>query len=314
MSKKGFVFGILMLSLMVMGIAYAQPSSDDSGVPTAGTDYLRIGIRNIGTIDQGPDPQHYQGGNPDPEKKDVAATAFEANGSPVFELNGIKYFDTISQRVTGAYPGYETGCIMEIANGGRVPCQIDNVVLAWIGSQDFKEYVSIHSFSIFADDQTVIASGTSWSDFAETLKNIELKPGEVVTAELRYYFKSSEEDPMPQNANGKIQVALDTSQEGDGGGGNGGGNGGNNGGDNGTSGGESGGGEPVSVPETVIVPSAPQVQAPATAPGTTGPTPERLVIAGRALPRLPYTGGNPIPYIVLGLALAGTGILVVRRS
>lgn len=325
MKKTGLALVVLALSLMVIGTGYANLTDNNSTVPVAGTDYLRIGVRNCQVLDQGPDPQCLPGGNP--EGKDVAATTAEDSGAPVFQINGRNYYSVISQSVSNAYPSYETGCVMEIANGGKVPCQIDSAVLSWTGSTDMKDYISLHAFEIYQGEKS-IASGSTWADLRQTLQGFKLAPGQVITTKLSYYFKgvNSAGTPMPQNATGKVQIALQTSQgEGGGSGGGGGSTPGEGGGDNDTPGSpDSGGGEPGPIPEEIIVPAPPQVQAPSPAPdlGQTGAqpvpvkpvSPEPIMVRGKPITRLPYTGGNPLPYILGGIVIVGAGVLFWRKS
>lgn len=282
------LFVLMSLGLMAPGYARrAERGAVRNGGAPSGE--LLVGLRIEGILDKGVDPQHLPGVNG--EGKDVAATEAAYMGDPVFSKGSSDYYRGVSVIVDRAYPYYETGWTLEIANCGRMPVRIESIGMIWDEGAELRDFLRL--------DRIVLQRGEvkrtldTWEELEDALRENEVKPGETLAVGLSCYFEEYGESGvlMPEGAWGRVTHLIDFRQS--------------------IPGGGSAALEPTAngeVPqayaqpeggvEEIVVPEEPRATSPP--PG----------VRRTRWPALPYTGGRMALFIYSGLALMVLGALL----
>ncbi|MGB9792265.1 MAG: sortase [Thermacetogeniaceae bacterium] len=280
---------LVLMSLGLMAPGYAR-AFRDAGAPSG---KLLVGLRIAGVLDKGADPQHLPGVNS--ERKDIAATEAACIGDPVFSKGSSDYYRGVSVIVDRAYPYYETGWTLEVANGGELPVRIESIGMVWDGGAELRDFLRL--------DRIVLRRGelartlATWGDLEGALRKSEIRPGETLAVDFYFYFEEYGESGrlMPEGASGRVTHLISFRQSIPGW----------------EERGEGAALEPVASgegPQAYAPPegSAEEITVPEE-PGAVSPPPE--VRRGR-WPVLPYTGGRMALFICAGMALMALGALL----
>lgn len=236
MKKKLLTLAMIgVLSLTAVGFGYAKWSSTVDAKVTINTGSLILGIRDVGTNDDGSnlsvadlpigstqtnagqpgaDPQWGLGING--EGKDVAKTISTNNLlGKVGTLNGVDYYDSITETITNGYPYYGPSSEIEIANLGSVPAKIEDVQFVWDNGLINNEYMEIVKWTVNYPDSTT-ATGSGLDALKAALLKYQLHGEKVIKISfqqgIRQTAKSDSTQITPQNANGSLSLKVIASQ------------------------------------------------------------------------------------------------------
>jgi hypothetical protein len=203
---------VLVLALGGMGIGFAKWSQTliVDGYIETGT--FEVGIRDVGVLDQGPDPNMEPGQNP--EGKDVAYHE-SINGEPKCEHPewGI-FYHNIYETILNVYPYYMSGTTLEFGNCGTIPAKIEDASMVVIdGNPALLDYLVITDWWLDLDD-VIFLNGTGIDDLMRALEYYQLEPCHKLSLNVEFYFE--EEDAagniLPQGDFVVFQWAITWSQ------------------------------------------------------------------------------------------------------
>lgn len=294
MFKKGHLSGGALILAALMSLAVMAPGhagrAEKGIVAEAGapSEQLLVGLRIGDVLDRGADPQHSPGVNG--ESKDVAVTEAACNGDPVFSKGSDDYYRSVSVIIDRAYPYYETGWTLEIANGGRLPVRIEGIEMVWDGVTELRDFIRLDRITIHRGG--LARSVATWGGLENALREGEIHPGETLAVDFCCYFEEYGGDGrlMPENAWGRVKHLVRFCQD--------------------TPGGDDTSVESITPGEGIQPYAPPEEIAIPEEPGVVSPPP---AVRRARWPGLPYTGGRIALFICSGVALMAFGMLLRRR-
>lgn len=231
--KKFAIIGVLaVFALSLMGFGFAKWSKSVNAEITVNTGGIALGIRDVGTNDDGTntgvadfgispftnqlgaDPQYVPQADYDrgirvdnSEMKDVAKKVSANTGQKVFAIGTVDYYDAITETITNGYPYYGPTTVLEIASNGSVPVKIEELTATANGTVAANHHIG--SWTIKESwDTTYTASGTGQDDLLAALKGIQLHEGYVITITMVEYI----DQQAAQNASGTVTWQITASQ------------------------------------------------------------------------------------------------------
>lgn len=228
-----------ILSLSAIGFGYAKWSDTVDAKVTVNTGDVKIGIRDVGTNDDdgnplgavadvarlidanpiddsGADPQWGIGNNS--EKKDVA-TMKSVNGTTVVgTIDGVDYYDSISETITNAYPYYGPTTVFEIASLGSVPVKLENLTSSWETTGPLDDgHFQIRDWTITKPDSSTISSTATTATregLINALKGIQLHKNQVVKVSVQTGVTQNDPEGniTAQNESGTFNIHIDAAQ------------------------------------------------------------------------------------------------------
>jgi len=235
MKKKLLALAMLgIMSLTAIGFGYAKWSSTVDASVTVNTGSVLIGIRDVGTDDDGSnvgvpdvtaqiqanpgqpsgaDPQWGEGING--ELKDVATKISTNTGNAIGSIGSNAYYGSISETITNAYPYYGPTSVIEIANLGTIPVKIETLDWAWDPTSVINdEYYDIVSWTIsYPGASPITGSGTA--NLLASLAKIQLHADDVLTLTMQEGIRQTnkaETVTTPQSASGTATLTVTASQ------------------------------------------------------------------------------------------------------
>lgn len=233
-----------ILALTAVGFGFAKWSSAVDANVKVNTGTLQIGIRDVGTNDDGgqdavvdfgkvlvgpnlgnygADPQFGKGDNR--EMKDVASLV-STNDPSYCEFRGLlgdtRYYNAITEKITNGYPWYGPTTNVEVANLGTIPVKLEAFDWSWVsatGKTNLDPWFDIVNYTITEPNGTVL-TGTGKAAFQTALGGIQLHGKEVLKVNVQFGLNelkagTTEEiaaNLLPQNANGEAVFHVTASQ------------------------------------------------------------------------------------------------------
>ena len=215
-AKLGTIFVVSVMALAAVGGAYALWFQDLTIDVEINTGEFKVGVRDDGTGDPGPnylmggklfpdpadpetegtaDPNHEPGCNE--EGKNVAST-ISVQGEPNFIKDSVKYYHNIFEYVYNAYPWYASSITITFANGGTVPAKINHGYWSAITGTDLTSWLAV-------GDVYIIDSDGTHGPYDEAFLNgfqYQLDPCHTVQFVIHFYFmeENTAVELLPQGA------------------------------------------------------------------------------------------------------------------
>jgi len=158
------------------------------------TGTFEVGVRDIGTNDEGPalgetwpagtdnvgvlhplDPP--ADGTLDPGYSKNVAAARSENGAEKCKHDNVQFYDGVTETIVNGYPSYNCTITLEFANCGTVPAIVESVTPTMVKDEDgLFAYVEITDWEIRNDDTSVYDSGTGLTELEAELQGYQLDP------------------------------------------------------------------------------------------------------------------------------------------
>ena len=210
MKKIGLISMVLVLAMGMLGVRSVWADTVVAG-ETAMTGTGFVGIRNVSTDDpSGSLDPVWNGTEIVTSDKNVASTISTNNGETKI-LNGeTEFYDSVTETINNAYPGYAPTMTMEIANGGPIPVTV-------IGySQEITEdyeglmenFVELHYWSVQRNDDLPV-TGSGEQELYGVLGGYRLESGDVATLIMNFLILEKnpwdDEEEFPQGETATLQ-------------------------------------------------------------------------------------------------------------
>jgi len=185
MKKIGLISMVLVLAMGMMGVGSAWADTVVAG--EMDTDF--VGIRNVSTDDPIGSWDPVWTGTEIVTSEENVASCISTNGDPKC-LNGeTQFYDSVTETINNAYPGYAPTMTIEVANCGSTTVTVTGLEKAFIaGNEDLMEYfVWLHYWSLERSDGYFLdGTGEDWLYYYLTIYDdgYKLDPGDVVTLTL----------------------------------------------------------------------------------------------------------------------------------
>ncbi len=242
MRKMVILAIVAVLALTSVGFGFAKWSSSVDANVSVQTGNVLIGIRDVGTNDDGDntgvadygivgigpnqgsygaDPQWtntYGGLGINSEMKDVASLK-STNDPTVCSYIGMtadetKYYSAITERITNGYPWYGPTTRVQIANLGSIPVKLESFTWSWNSDgTNLDPWFNVVNYTIsMPGTATITGSGTA--NFQTALNHIQLHAGDVLTVEVQIGLSETNAsgDLLPQLATGTATSHITASQ------------------------------------------------------------------------------------------------------
>jgi len=221
MKKIGLICLAVVLAVGVIGFGYANWSQTLTITEEVNTGDFCVGIRDVGTDDEGPsladggalhpsDPPN--DGTEDPGYTKNVGSANSVNGVYKCTHEDVDFYEDVTETINNGYPCYRCTITLEFANCGSVPAKGQSVVRTIPPGGDpdgLAQFVVIEGWELI-DEAGNEVTGTTVTALEAALQAFQLDPCDTVTLKITKHIiqwvdlnEDGEEDPdeiCPQNA------------------------------------------------------------------------------------------------------------------
>ena len=210
MKKIGLISLVLVLTMGLLGAAYASWSQTLLITEEVSTGEFCVGIRDVGTNDPGPAlneaggmlyPTTSANGTIDPGYAKNVAAAESTNGVYKCEHETVDFYEDVTETITNGYPSYSCNITLEFANCGTVPAKGVSVNRTIDSDPDgLAKFVEITSWEIFDDGDASVASGVTVSALETAIQAYQLDPCDTMKLVIaKHILQDVGNDECPQN-------------------------------------------------------------------------------------------------------------------
>jgi len=189
MKKIGLISMALVLAMGMLGVGPAWTDTVLAGETVmTGTDF--VGIRNVSTDDPiGSLDPVWNGTEIVTSDENVASCISTNNGETKCLNSETEFYDSVTETISNAYPGYAPTMTIEVANCGSLPVTVTGFDKAFTaGNPDLMEhFVELHWWTIHKNGDYVWGhAGEDWLycfliGYDDIFPPYQLDPGDVVT-------------------------------------------------------------------------------------------------------------------------------------
>lgn len=206
MKKTAIICLIAMMALVVMGFGFAKWSDTVTIGAAVATGNVATTITNLGTNDNGSDPNVEPGNNA--EGKDVGSIT----------VNQVDE-KTLSVAIANGYPYYAPAFTFKVTSTGSVPVKIEEITgPGWSGN--LADYIKVASWSFTVHNpasnglgeynKTQSSNGpTNWDDLVAAIGHQQLHQNGYIDVTVQFYIDeevNGELAPMNGSASGTITI------------------------------------------------------------------------------------------------------------
>jgi hypothetical protein len=210
MKKTAIIATIALFALTAVGFGFAMWSDTVTAKVTVNTGCVEVGIKDLGTDDNGcaddalpdngADPQVAPGNNS--EGKDVASLVSEN----ITAIGNTGYYERIEETLDNGYPYYAPTTKVEIKNLGSIPVKLNGITATPSGA--LVDNIIINSWTINKGDGTEFATGTTLEGLQANLEKYQLHAEESLFVTIQMYLNQESE----QGASGTIEFTIPAAQ------------------------------------------------------------------------------------------------------
>ena len=193
MKKIGLICLAVVLAVGAIGFGYANWSQTLTITEEVNTGDFCVGIRDVGTNDEGPsladggelypDPDYPETeGTVDPGYTKNVGSANSVNGTYKCTHEDVDFYEDVTETITNAYPSYRCTITLEFANCGSVPAKGQSFTKATTNDPDgLAQFVVIEGWEIFDDAGGSVTTGVTVAELETALQAYQLDPCDTMT-------------------------------------------------------------------------------------------------------------------------------------